>query len=615
MRISIKLRLLVSFIGLGVVPLLLAGMFMAWQSYNAQKDQAVAFQREVGQRIGDQTKALIEKAEAQLIVVSNDAHFHAEGRGHQKSFLAAVLSSNRVFEELALVDPNGSVVIQISRISQTTSEQLSDRFRSDGILVPSTINSAYYGPVRISESTGEPSMTIGVPIVDKRTGAADWYLVGIVRLKVVWELIGQIHVGEGGIAYIIDDKNRVIAHRNPSVVLRGTEFYPPDQDGFASGMNGDRVVISSQEFSIGRRIFQVVTEKPVSEAMALTIRSGISTAIIFLGALLVSGALATIAIRFIVRPINHLATVARAFEAGDLAQRVEVTTNDELGSLGAAFNAMGDRLSVTVDSLAYHVAELEHEAALREIAEQNLETQTQELARSNQELEQFAHLASHDLQEPLRMVSSYTQLLQRRYKDKLDSDANEFIAYAVDGAKRMQIQINDLLAYSRVTSQGHSMEATDCSAVFQNAIASLAGRIEESGAVVTQDPLPTVPADESQLTSVFQNLIGNGIKYRGEQAPQIHVSAVESGDEWVFSISDNGIGIEPQFAERIFEIFQRLHSKEEYAGTGIGLAICKKVIERHGGRIWVESEAKNGSNFRFTLPIRQEWEKVNERIG
>ena len=247
-------------------------------------------------------------------------------------------------------------------------------------------------------------------------------------------------------------------------------------------------------------------------------------------------------------------------------------------------------------------SKLEYEVRQRMRTEQELEEQTQELARSNQELEKFAHIASHDLQEPLRMVSSYTQLLERRYKDKLDSDANEFIAYAVDGAKRMQTQINDLLAYSRVTSQGHSMEATDCSAIFQNAIANLAGSIEESGAVVTQDPLPTVPADDSQLTSVFQNLIGNGIKYRGEQAPQIHVSAVESGDEWMFSISDNGIGIDPQFAERIFEIFQRLHSKEEYAGTGIGLAICKKVVERHGGRIWVESEPGTGSTFWFTLP-------------
>ncbi len=207
------------------------------------------------------------------------------------------------------------------------------------------------------------------------------------------------------------------------------------------------------------------------------------------------------------------------------------------------------------------------------------------------------------------MVSSYTQLLERRYKNKLDSDANEFIGYAVDGAKRMQTQINDLLAYSRVTTQGNLFEGTNCSDIFEAAVSNLAAGIEESGAMVTRDLLPTLPADPSQLVSVFQNLIGNGIKYHGDQPPRIHVSAVESGNEWLFSFKDNGIGIESEFAERIFVIFQRLHSQTKYGGTGIGLAICKKVVERHGGRIWVESEPQKGSTFYLTLPMRNQQEK------
>jgi light-regulated signal transduction histidine kinase (bacteriophytochrome) len=230
----------------------------------------------------------------------------------------------------------------------------------------------------------------------------------------------------------------------------------------------------------------------------------------------------------------------------------------------------------------------------------------QELARSNADLEHFAYAASHDLQEPLRMVSSYVQLLARRYQGELDADADEFIAFAVDGAKRMQLLINDLLAYSRVGTRGKEFGPTDCEVVLQQALANLRVAIKENAAVVTHGPLPTLKADDSQLVQLLQNLIGNAIKFRNENAPEIHISAdcVDDESNWLFSVRDNGIGIAPQYAERIFVIFQRLHTREEHPGTGIGLAICKKIVERHGGRIWVESEPGKGSKFCFTLPAR-----------
>jgi PAS domain S-box-containing protein len=224
-----------------------------------------------------------------------------------------------------------------------------------------------------------------------------------------------------------------------------------------------------------------------------------------------------------------------------------------------------------------------------------------ELARSNVNLEQFAHVASHDLQEPLRMVVLYTQLLAKRYRGKLDAEADEFIGYAVDGAKRMVQLTNDLLAYSRVSSRGQEFEPTDCEAVLKLALTNLQAAVQESGVVVTHDPLPTVTADRVQLGQLFQNLISNAIKFHGEVSPCIHVSAKPKGKEWVFSVEDNGIGIEPQYTERIFAIFQRLHSPKDYSGTGIGLAICKKIVECHGGRVWVESQPGQGATFYFTL--------------
>ena len=237
-------------------------------------------------------------------------------------------------------------------------------------------------------------------------------------------------------------------------------------------------------------------------------------------------------------------------------------------------------------------------------ARQELEKSITELARSNSDLQQFAYVASHDLQEPLRMVASYTQLLAKRYKGKLDNDADEFIAFAVNGANRMQALIQDLLAFSRVDTQGQHFEATSVETLLGYAVDNLKGGIEESGAVVTHDPLPTVMADERQLLHLLQNLLSNAIKFRGQDPPLVHISADKRDNQWQFAVRDNGIGIDPQYAERIFVIFQRLHTNAEYPGTGIGLSLCKKIVERHGGGIWMESQLGQGATFYFTLPVR-----------
>jgi light-regulated signal transduction histidine kinase (bacteriophytochrome) len=225
-----------------------------------------------------------------------------------------------------------------------------------------------------------------------------------------------------------------------------------------------------------------------------------------------------------------------------------------------------------------------------------------DLKRSNEELQQFAYVASHDLQEPLRAVASFTQLLSQRYKGKLDADADEFIAFAVGGANRMQTLINDLLSYSRLETRGKPPEPTDSHDALGQALANLGTAIRESVALVTNDDLPKVLADEGQLVQLFQNLIGNAVKFHGKEPPRVHVSAALQGREWLFSVRDNGIGIAQEYQERIFSIFQRLHSREEYPGTGIGLALCKRIVERHGGTIRVESEPGSGSTFFFTLP-------------
>jgi light-regulated signal transduction histidine kinase (bacteriophytochrome) len=249
--------------------------------------------------------------------------------------------------------------------------------------------------------------------------------------------------------------------------------------------------------------------------------------------------------------------------------------------------------------------QLHREIEERKRAEEELANQAQELGRSNAELQQFAYVASHDLQEPLRMVASFTQLLAQRYQGKLGADADEFIGYAVDGARRMQVLVNDLLAYSRVGTRAKEFAAVDCERVLQMVLANLEKTLEESRGQVTHDLLPRLQGDETQLCQVLQNLVGNALKFHGSEPPRVHVSAQRVRGEWRFAVRDNGIGIDPEHAERIFLLFQRLHTRAEYPGTGMGLAITKKIVERHGGRIWVESEPEKGSTFYFNLPMRE----------
>ena len=229
-----------------------------------------------------------------------------------------------------------------------------------------------------------------------------------------------------------------------------------------------------------------------------------------------------------------------------------------------------------------------------------------ELERSNKELEQFAYVASHDLQEPLRVISGYTQLLQRRYREQLDGNAVEYIEFAVDGAKRMQNLINDLLTFSRVSLRAKAFTPVNLADVLRIASANLRTALDESHGVVESVPLPEVSGDKTQLVQLFQNLIGNSLKFRREGiAPKIKIEAQKRGDFWEFSISDNGIGIPPQYAEKIFVIFQRLHNRDMYPGTGIGLALCKKIVERHGGEIWLDQQIQEGACFRFTLVSKE----------
>lgn len=293
-----------------------------------------------------------------------------------------------------------------------------------------------------------------------------------------------------------------------------------------------------------------------------------------------------------IRPISKLAEEVRVVARGDFDHLVEQSGPREVRALGADVNLMRERILRELSAL--------------KVAHTELDRRSTDLERSNSELEQFAYVASHDLQEPLRKVASFCQLLERRYKRQLDERADQYIAFAVDGAKRMQILINDLLAFSRVGRVVREPVLVSCDAVLEQALANLSYPIEQSGAVIDADKLPEVSAEVPLLTTVFQNLVSNALKFRGEDPPHVRISVRRDGEFWEFAIADNGIGIDGEYAERIFVIFQRLHNKADYPGTGIGLAMCRKIVEYHGGRIWLDTTVESGTRFCFTLPVIDE---------
>jgi signal transduction histidine kinase len=371
--------------------------------------------------------------------------------------------------------------------------------------------------------------------------------------------------------------------------------------------------VSAADFRLGRERFDDLRAAGASaesriEQEIVDARDGLTVATQRLVALLILVGVVVVVLcvflwvmlqNWVLRPLDELGSHLVQVSEGYYAHRIALHGPPEFERVGRDVDGMRERIVKDLHEVG---------AARRKLQEQSelLERQTEELRRSNLELEQFAYVASHDLQEPLRKVASFCQLLQRRYQGRLDERADSYIDFAVEGAKRMQVLINDLLAFSRV-GRTKDFAPVDLNDALGDALSSLETGLEEAGAVVTGDDMPTVDGDRTLLTQVFFNLIGNAVKFRGDRPARVHLSARRSGAEWVFCCADNGIGIEPQYAERVFVIFQRLHTRDKYGGTGIGLAMCKKIVEFHGGRIWLDTETDHqGTTICWSLPAGQD---------
>lgn len=379
---------------------------------------------------------------------------------------------------------------------------------------------------------------------------------------------------------------------------QGTQLYPllSAKPSPEPGADSELYTIEKKLAYIGTNLGKLLVQVDLAPSLVSDREYHRLLTLMLLGIVLFLTAAISLLLEFaVIRPAQRLAEAARELAQRNFDVPLPAGSNDEMGALVASFAAMRE-------DLRHYQNDLLHEIAERKHTEEYLALKSEELASSNADLQQFAYIASHDLLEPLRMVASYVQLLARRNRDKLDQDSLDFIGYAVEGSTRMQRLINDLLNYSLVGIDTTDLKPVDFNVLFAEVLSNLHLLIEENHAGISHDPLPTLPAIGSQISQLLQNLISNAIKFHGASPPAVHVGARREGNFWVFSVSDNGIGIEPAYFEKIFLIFKRLHSREKYPGTGIGLAICKRVVERHHGRIWVESTPGQGTTFHFSLP-------------
>ena len=509
------------------------------------------------------------------------------------AFLADISSVERRYAGFGMADPSGNILCSSVKLPGPVSVSDRDYFQQ----VLQTHQFAVSG-YQVAKVVNKPSMNFGYPILDG-AGRLSGVVTGGVTLDWLNAYLARLSLPSDAILIVIDPAGIVLARQPDPEVWVGkpvgetqvgrTVLSEGEGSAEMTGLDGKQRLFAFAPLGGAARDDAYVAVGLSTASAYAPITHTLVRNMSLLGGVT---ALALVAAWFggnglVVRKVNVVLAAAQRVMGGDLGARTGLTGEGELGRLGHGFDEMASALQ-------------EREAE-RALAEGELARQAEALARSNAELEQFAYVASHDLQEPLRMVASYTQLLAKRYEGKLDSEADEFIHYAVDGANRMQVLINDLLALSRVGMRGAALEESDVEQAFEACVRNLEMAIEESGAAVTHDPLPAVLADEGQLVQLLQNLIANAIKFHGDEPPRIHVSARREGAQYVFSVRDNGIGIEPQYAEGVFVLFRRLHGKDAYPGTGIGLAICKKIVERHGGRIWFESEPGKGATFSFTL--------------
>ena len=608
-QLRVRLLLLVL---MAVLPALGLAVYSGFDQRTTARREAQDDAHRIARHAAAEQRQLVEGSRQLLVTLAHLKEVRPDRAVEAQALFTSLKGVHPFYANLGAIDAKG--IPFASAVPLTGSVDLSDRSYFTQARATGKFSVGEFQKGRITDKS---SLNMAYPI--KREGTGEFLGVVYVALDLGWltQFASRSDLPEGSTLTVIDRRGTILVRyqapdsgknwtghsvTNHPIVMKQLR-QGGEVQGTYTGLDGMQRLYASTPLTRtgGVPDAHVFVGIPVQTAYAAANRSMILS-FVFLGIV------STLALAaawsggdlFVLRQVNGIVTAARQMREGNLSARSGLDYGPgELGQLARSFDEMAGTIEKQMQDMRVTQAELK---ALNEELEARVLERTLDLKRSNEDLEQFAYVASHDLQEPLRMVSSYIQLLRQRHGDKLDSNAREYIAFALDGATRMQQLIVDLLAYSRIGREGKQSGEVDLNQALDRALANLQVAIAESQAEIVKVPMPVVRGDLTLLTQIFQNLVGNALKFRGEAKPLVEITVSPQGREWRFSVSDNGMGIAPQDFERVFVVFQRLHSRDTYSGTGIGLSVVKKIVERHGGRIWVESALGKGTTFHFTLP-------------
>jgi len=598
---GLRLRLAAAFFSLGVLPLLFLGGMLLWLTYQIQLDRVHDHQRALLARMRIETAHFLDGFVERLRRFNLLRDFSALAVNEQRQALAILLAERREFREIALIGVDGREHVRVAAAQPLFDEDLRQRGDDAGFRWAMERLHPWVSHTYHDEATGEPLMMLMIPLVDRRSGRSSSVLAAEVRLRTLWYLMARADLLTGESVYLLDEEGRVIAHANPSHVLRGDRLDAPTS-GRTVGLDGDDVFRQTSTLAFAQRQLTLVTEQQTGIALEPARRA----LVWMLAALLVALAMVTllfwVAARRIVQPVEDIAAVARAVRAGHLDARAPGEgRRDEIGDLAASFNAMTAELAALL---------AEKQCFSDELAAR-IEERTAQLKQANDELESFAYSVSHDLRAPLRAIDGFSRIVVEDYGDTLDAEGQRLLGIVRNNALRMQQLIEDILHFSRLGRTAMQDASIDMKAMVAEVWAEVLASVQAGAArrkieFILGD-LPPAHGDRAMVRQIWANLLGNAAKFtqKREQA-RIEVRGRREGALNVYEVEDNGAGFDPDYADKLFGIFQRLHSAQEYEGTGIGLALVERIVTRHGGRVWARGEIDRGACFGFTLPADTE---------